>query len=72
MIFKSATRPAPIPVTCGVYLGIYNYILTGTGNLVVGGPGTGPAGAVMAFNPAFVGGTNAGLFGRQWRRWTHR
>src|SRR5260370_22865330 len=45
-------------MTCGVYLGIYNYILTGTGNLVVGGPGTGSAGAVMAFNPAFVGGAS--------------
>ena len=45
-------------MTCGVYLGIYNYILTGTGNLVVGGPGTGSAGAVMAFNPAFVGGAD--------------
>src|SRR6266566_721309 len=45
-------------MTCGVYLGIYNYILTGTGNLVVGGPGTGSAGAVMAFNAAFVGGAS--------------
>jgi autotransporter-associated beta strand protein len=50
--------PGTNSMTCGVYLGIYNYILTGTGNLIVGGPGTGPAGAVMAFNPAFVGGAS--------------
>ncbi|HKW27987.1 MAG TPA: autotransporter-associated beta strand repeat-containing protein [Verrucomicrobiae bacterium] len=56
--FQICNTPGTNSVTCGVYLGIYNYILTGTGNLIVGGPGTGPAGAVMAFNPAFVGGTN--------------
>ena len=56
--FQICNAPGTNSVTCGVYLGIYNYILTGTGNLIVGGPGTGPAGAVMAFNPAFVGGTN--------------
>src|SRR5690242_2608436 len=56
--FQICNTPGSNSLTCGVYLGIYNYILTGTGNLVVGGPGTGPAGAVMAFNPAFVGGAN--------------
>ena len=54
--FQICNTPGTNSQTCGVYLGIYNYILTGTGNLVVGGPGTGSAGAVMAFNPAFVGG----------------
>jgi len=57
--FQVCNTPGTNSVACGVYLGIYNYILTGTGNLVVGGPGTGSAGAVMAFNPAFVGGANA-------------
>ena len=56
--FQVCNTPGTSSLTCGVYLGIYNYILTGTGNLVVGGPGTGSAGAVMAFNPAFVGGAN--------------
>jgi fibronectin-binding autotransporter adhesin len=56
--FQICNTPGTNSMTCGVYLGIYNYILIGTGNLVVGGPGTGPAGAVMAFNPAFVGGAN--------------
>jgi fibronectin-binding autotransporter adhesin len=56
--FQICNAPGTNSVTCGVYLGVYNYILTGTGNLIVGGPGTGLAGAVMAFNPAFVGGTN--------------
>jgi fibronectin-binding autotransporter adhesin len=56
--FQVCNTPGTNSQTCGVYLGIYNYILTGTGNLVVGGPGTGSAGAVMAFNPAFVGGAN--------------
>ncbi|HUA39024.1 MAG TPA: autotransporter-associated beta strand repeat-containing protein [Candidatus Sulfopaludibacter sp.] len=56
--FQICNTPGTNSLTCGVYLGIYNYILIGTGNLIVGGPGTGPAGAVMAFNPAFVGGTN--------------
>jgi len=56
--FQICNTPGTNSQTCGVYLGIYNYILTGTGNLVVGGPGTGSAGAVMAFNPAFVGGAN--------------
>ena len=56
--FQICNTPGTNSITCGVYLGIYNYILTGTGNLIVGGPGTGSAGAVMAFNPAFVGGTN--------------
>src|SRR5579859_1678654 len=55
--------PGTNSVTCAVYLGIYNYILTGTGNLIVGGPGTGSAGALMAFNPAFVGGTNVAYLG---------
>ena len=45
-------------VACGVYLGENNYILTGTGNLVVGGTGTTAAGAFMKFNPAFLGGAN--------------
>ena len=56
--FQVCNTPGTSSLTCGVYLGIYNYILTGTGNLVVGGPGTGSAGAVMTFNPAFVGGAN--------------
>ena len=56
--FQICNAPGSNSLTCGVYLGIYNYILTGTGNLIVGGPGTGPAGAVMAFNPAFVGGAS--------------
>jgi fibronectin-binding autotransporter adhesin len=56
--FQICNTPGTNSMTCGVYLGIYNYILIGTGNLVVGGPGTGSAGAVMAFNPAFVGGAN--------------
>ncbi len=56
--FQICNTPGTNSLTCGVYLGIYNYILTGTGNLIVGGPGTGPAGAVMAFNPAFVGGAS--------------
>jgi fibronectin-binding autotransporter adhesin len=56
--FQICNTPGTNSQTCGVYLGIYNYILTGTGNLVVGGPGTGSAGAVMAFNPAFVGGAD--------------
>ncbi len=56
--FQICNTPGTNSLTCGVYLGIYNYILTGTGNLVVGGPGTGSAGAVMTFNPAFVGGAN--------------
>ncbi|HEX4262899.1 MAG TPA: autotransporter-associated beta strand repeat-containing protein [Verrucomicrobiae bacterium] len=56
--FQICNTPGTNSMTCGVYLGINNYILTGTGNLVVGGPGTGPAGAVMAFNPGFVGGPN--------------
>ncbi len=56
--FQICNTPGSNSMTCGVYLGIYNYILTGTGNLVVGGPGTGSAGAVMAFNPAIVGGAN--------------
>jgi fibronectin-binding autotransporter adhesin len=56
--FQVCNTPGTSSLTCGVYLGIYNYILTGTGNLVVGGPGTGSAGAVMTFNPAFVGGPN--------------
>jgi len=54
--FQICNTPGTSSQACGVYLGIYNYILTGTGNLVVGGPGTGSAGAVMAFNPVFVGG----------------
>ena len=56
--FQICNTPGTNSLTCGVYLGIYNYILTGTGDLIVGGPGTGPAGAVMAFNPAFVGGAS--------------
>lgn len=56
--FQICNAPGTSSMTCGVYLGIYNYILTGTGNLIVGGPGTGSAGAVMAFNPAFVGGAS--------------
>ena len=56
--FQICNTPGTNSQTCGVYLGIYNYILTGTGNLVVGGPGTGSAGAVMAFNPVFVGGAS--------------
>lgn len=56
--FQVCNTPGSNSMTCGIYLGIYNYILTGTGNLVVGGPGTGSAGAVMTFNPAFVGGAN--------------
>ena len=56
--FQICNTPGSNSLTCGVYLGIYNYILTGSGNLIVGGPGTGPAGAVMAFNPAFVGGAS--------------
>ncbi|HXR46411.1 MAG TPA: hypothetical protein VN784_03135 [Candidatus Limnocylindrales bacterium] len=56
--FQIGNQPGTNSLTCGVYLGMWNDILTGTGNLVVGGPGIGPAGAVMAFNPAFVSGTN--------------
>ena len=56
--FQVCNTPGTNSLTCEVYLGIYNYILTGTGNLVVGGPGTGSAGAVMTFNPAFVGGAS--------------
>ena len=56
--FQICNTPGSNSMTCGVYLGISNSILTGTGNLVVGGPGTGSAGAVMAFNPAFVGGAS--------------
>lgn len=46
-------------VPCAVYLGQANSILTGTGNLVIGGTGTTTAGAWMKFNPAFLGGLNA-------------
>ena len=56
--FQICNTPGSNSMPCGVYLGINNYILTGSGNLVVGGPGTGSAGAVMAFNPGFVGGAN--------------
>ena len=56
--FQICNTPGSNSMTCGVYLGISNSILTGTGNLVVGGPGTGSAGAVIAFNPAFVGGAS--------------
>jgi len=56
--FQIGNQPGTNSLTCGVYLGIWNDILTGTGNLVVGGPGTGLEGAVLAFNPAFVDGTN--------------
>jgi fibronectin-binding autotransporter adhesin len=56
--FQICNTPGTNSMTCAVYLGISNSILTGTGNLVVGGPGTGSAGAVMAFNPAFVGGAD--------------
>lgn len=41
---------------CAVYLGQANSILSGTGNLTIGGFGTTTAGAWMKFNPAFVGG----------------
>ncbi|HEX3717855.1 MAG TPA: autotransporter-associated beta strand repeat-containing protein [Verrucomicrobiae bacterium] len=44
-------------VACAAYLGIANNILVGSGNLLIGGPGTSAAGAFMKFNPAFVGGT---------------
>ena len=43
---------------CAVYLGDVNSILTGSGNLIVGGNGTTTVGAWMKFNPAFVGGGN--------------
>jgi autotransporter-associated beta strand protein len=43
-------------VPCAVYLGQANSILTGTGNLTIGGFGTTMAGAWLKFNPAFVGG----------------
>ena len=56
--FQICNTPGTNSMACAVYLGITNSILTGTGNLIVGGPGTGPAGAVMAFNPAFVGGAS--------------
>jgi len=56
--FQIGNTAGSSSMPCGVYLGINNSILTGTGNLVVGGPGTGSAGAKMAFNPAFVGGAN--------------
>ncbi len=45
-------------VACAVYLGQANSILTGTGNLIVGGSGTTAAGAWMKFNPTFLGGPN--------------
>ncbi len=45
-------------VPCAVYLGQANSILTGSGNLTIGGFGTTTAGAWMKFNPAFVGGPN--------------
>ncbi|HWD94318.1 MAG TPA: autotransporter-associated beta strand repeat-containing protein [Verrucomicrobiae bacterium] len=45
-------------VSCAVYLGQANSILTGSGNLTIGGFGTTTAGAWMKFNPAFVGGPN--------------
>lgn len=54
--FQIVNQTGVNSLTCGVYLGMNNSILTGAGNLVVGGPGTGSAGAVMQFNPAFVGG----------------
>ncbi|HEX4122877.1 MAG TPA: autotransporter-associated beta strand repeat-containing protein [Verrucomicrobiae bacterium] len=52
-------------LACACYLGIANHILVGSGNLLVGGVGTSPAGAFMKFNPAFVGGslTPAAYFG---------
>lgn len=45
-------------VPCAVYLGQANTILTGSGNLTIGGFGTTTVGAWMKFNPAFLGGTN--------------
>ena len=39
---------------CGVYLGQANSILTGTGNLTIGGTGTTTAGAFLKFNPAIL------------------
>lgn len=56
--FQICNTPGTNSMMCAVYLGITNSILTGTGNLIVGGPGTGPAGALMAFNPAFLGGAS--------------
>jgi autotransporter-associated beta strand protein len=43
---------------CAVYLGQANSILTGVGNLTIGGTGTSTVGAWMKFNPAFLGGPN--------------
>jgi fibronectin-binding autotransporter adhesin len=43
---------------CAVYLGQVNSILTGTGNLIVGGTGTTTNGASLQFNPSFLGGAN--------------
>jgi autotransporter-associated beta strand protein len=45
-------------VPCAVYLGQANSILTGSGNLILGGTGTTTVGAWMKFNPAFLGGGN--------------
>ncbi|HEY1786856.1 MAG TPA: autotransporter-associated beta strand repeat-containing protein, partial [Verrucomicrobiae bacterium] len=44
-------------VPCAVYLGLNDYVSIG-GNLIVGGAGTTASGALMKFNPAFVGGGN--------------
>lgn len=46
-------------VPCAIYLGAQNQILTGTGNLIIGGTGTTAAGAWLKFNPAFLGGSSA-------------
>lgn len=52
--FEIVDQPGSNSLTCAVYLGINNSILSS--NLVIGGLGTGPAGALMKFNPAFLGG----------------
>ncbi|HEY3861590.1 MAG TPA: hypothetical protein VGO59_06840 [Verrucomicrobiae bacterium] len=44
---------------CAIYLGWANSILTGSGNLIVGGTGASSAGALLAFNPAVVGAGTA-------------
>ncbi|HZT22225.1 MAG TPA: hypothetical protein VFB55_04900, partial [Verrucomicrobiae bacterium] len=56
--FQICNQSSGNSVPCAVYLGLANSILTGTGNLIVGGPGTTTIGAWMKFNPAFLGSAN--------------
>lgn len=45
-------------VPCAIYLGYSNFVVLGNNNLYVGGTGN-DAGALMEFNPAFLGGAAA-------------